>query len=289
MGLTVNDILRYNAIALTIILIPLLGYLLYLALRDRFVGYKKRVRKYSTYYNKLLQINEEYHFFALESQYIRYIRVDSSRKCDTFDFRNYFRSVILNEDTFLIDIAKKSRSNNNMYSLYSEDILPILHHETDCDTANRAHVPYRHFLRIEKRLIDEYILHPVISPHFVFTVVYDSPKGRSHNERSCSFSIDDYFTLRKEAFSRMEKMHSAQYQQRVERGKMTPSMRYDVLKRDGFRCVLCGKNTNDGIKLHVDHILPIAKGGKTEFSNLRTLCNICNSGKSAKYDPYGFK
>ena len=68
---------------------------------------------------------------------------------------------------------------------------------------------------------------------------------------------------------------------------MTPSLRYDVLKRDGFRCVICGACASDTIKLHVDHIIPVAKGGKTEFDNLRTLCSDCNLGKSDKYDPTG--
>ena len=59
------------------------------------------------------------------------------------------------------------------------------------------------------------------------------------------------------------------------------------MKRDGFRCVLCGRTANDGVVLHVDHIYPVARGGKTEMSNLRTLCEFCNKGKSAKYDPNG--
>ena len=68
---------------------------------------------------------------------------------------------------------------------------------------------------------------------------------------------------------------------------MSDSLRYDVLKRDNFRCTICGRTAADGIKLHVDHIMPIAKGGKTEMNNLRTLCNQCNSGKSDKWDEGG--
>lgn len=67
-----------------------------------------------------------------------------------------------------------------------------------------------------------------------------------------------------------------------ERRKMTSSLRYDVLRRDGFRCQLCGATASDGVLLHVDHIVPVSKGGKTEMSNLRTLCERCNLGKSDK-------
>ena len=68
-----------------------------------------------------------------------------------------------------------------------------------------------------------------------------------------------------------------------ERHKMTQSLRYDVLHRDGYRCALCGRDAvHDGVKLHVDHIVPVAKGGKTEPGNLRALCSDCNHGKSDK-------
>ena len=68
---------------------------------------------------------------------------------------------------------------------------------------------------------------------------------------------------------------------------MTDKLRYEVLKRDGFKCVLCGATQADGVKLHVDHIFPVSKGGKTVMSNLRTLCERCNLGKGADYDPDG--
>ena len=72
-----------------------------------------------------------------------------------------------------------------------------------------------------------------------------------------------------------------------ERSKMSASLRYDVMKRDHFRCTICGRSADDGVTLHVDHIKPVSKGGKTEMSNLRTLCDYCNLGKSDKYDPNG--
>ena len=70
-----------------------------------------------------------------------------------------------------------------------------------------------------------------------------------------------------------------------QRRLITPSLRYDIMKRDGFRCVICGRGADDGVKLHVDHIKPVSKGGLSTPSNLRTLCQDCNLGKSAKYDP----
>lgn len=72
-----------------------------------------------------------------------------------------------------------------------------------------------------------------------------------------------------------------------ERSLMSASLRYDIMKRDGFKCTICGRSQADGVKLHVDHILPVSKGGLTTPSNLRTLCQDCNLGKSDKYDESG--
>lgn len=64
------------------------------------------------------------------------------------------------------------------------------------------------------------------------------------------------------------------------------SLRYDVLKRDNFKCVICGKSpaTNPNIELHIDHIIPYSCGGETIICNLQTLCSECNLGKSNKKD-----
>lgn len=69
-----------------------------------------------------------------------------------------------------------------------------------------------------------------------------------------------------------------------EHAKVTRAMRYDVLRRDGFRCVKCGRGREDGVKLHVDHIKPVSRGGKSVISNLQTLCEDCNCGKGNKYE-----
>lgn len=66
----------------------------------------------------------------------------------------------------------------------------------------------------------------------------------------------------------------------VYRTSIPKKLRFRIMRRDGYRCRLCGLSTSDGVKLHIDHIVPVAKGGKTIEPNLWTLCQPCNSGKS---------
>lgn len=56
-------------------------------------------------------------------------------------------------------------------------------------------------------------------------------------------------------------------------------LRFEVFKRDQFKCQYCGKAAPDVI-LHVDHINPVSKGGDNDILNLVTSCMDCNSGKS---------
>jgi hypothetical protein len=65
----------------------------------------------------------------------------------------------------------------------------------------------------------------------------------------------------------------------IERGKLTYKLRFEVLQRDGFKCVKCGESASS-VKIEIDHIIPISKGGLTIKSNLQTLCFKCNRGKS---------
>ena len=66
-----------------------------------------------------------------------------------------------------------------------------------------------------------------------------------------------------------------------ERAKMTPRLRFQTLRKSGFRCTSCGLGPEHGAILHADHIIPISKGGRTEDKNLRALCSSCNFGKGA--------
>ena len=63
--------------------------------------------------------------------------------------------------------------------------------------------------------------------------------------------------------------------------RVPDSMRATVLVRDGGRCRRCRR----AIQLEMDHIVPVSKGGKTEESNLQTLCRRCNRAKARKLAP----
>jgi hypothetical protein len=52
----------------------------------------------------------------------------------------------------------------------------------------------------------------------------------------------------------------------------TEAQKEEIMKRDNYRCVVCGLGREHGIEIQVDHIKPKDRGGKAEIDNGETLC-----------------
>ena len=61
-------------------------------------------------------------------------------------------------------------------------------------------------------------------------------------------------------------------------------LRQQVLDRDEHKCVYCGADAT-----HVDHVMPVSKGGAYELSNLRASCASCNMTKGTSTSAYWIK
>lgn len=69
----------------------------------------------------------------------------------------------------------------------------------------------------------------------------------------------------------------------LDRRSSSGSNRYDILAKSKGVCVACGDKP-PGVFLHVDHIIPIAMGGRDEADNMQALCHRCNIQKSDRDD-----
>lgn len=74
----------------------------------------------------------------------------------------------------------------------------------------------------------------------------------------------------------------SEYESKNQRKLMTRQLRVQIMERDCFTCQICGKYMPDEVGLHIDHIVPVVRGGKSVPSNLRVLCSKCNGRKGAK-------
>lgn len=55
-----------------------------------------------------------------------------------------------------------------------------------------------------------------------------------------------------------------------------PYSKKNVFIRDGHQCMYCGSKK---YKLTIDHVIPVAQGGKTTFENCVSACRHCNNWK----------
>ncbi len=65
-----------------------------------------------------------------------------------------------------------------------------------------------------------------------------------------------------------------------------PKLRMRILKRDNYRCRICGRSSADNtdIVLHVHHFIPAEIGGLSNEANLVTLCHTCHGGLDPHFD-----
>lgn len=70
-------------------------------------------------------------------------------------------------------------------------------------------------------------------------------------------------------------------QKRPRETKGWGSLRAQTLAGDGYRCRVCGTHRDQGVSLHVDHMLPVSMGGDNHLDNLRTLCEECNLARNS--------
>lgn len=104
---------------------------------------------------------------------------------------------------------------------------------------------------------------------------------RSYHYLSQGYSYRSILELHKElkkiGFETTQRKYFAKNQRRL----MTKELKEQIKKRDNYTCRLCGKYMPDEVGLHIDHIIPISKGGKSVASNLQVLCSVCNGKKSS--------
>jgi len=99
-----------------------------------------------------------------------------------------------------------------------------------------------------------------------------------------SFSVSDEFVLGRLNFLESHGFYVTydQFHKEDQRKALTPKLRQFIKERDNYTCQICGKYMPDEVGLHIDHIIPISKGGKSTPENLRVLCSKCNGRKSNK-------
>lgn len=240
------------------------------------------VREKSRSYQAILNINRKYSFYRIPPVHV-ITRTCANKTMYDAPVYNYVLRCIgenLPEYQKLVQYAKENETNDRQYD---RDLSNVPDYLSESEL-HELGVPENLGRNIEKRICKDAMLYPVTRFLVRCEVRYTSPGGRNSYYKDECYNFEEIQQIIEAAKEEKYRKESAEYQ----RSKMSPSLRYEVMRRDGFRCVLCGRSAKeDHVQLHVDHIRPVSKGGKTELPNLRTLCQDCNLGKSDRFDPNG--
>jgi hypothetical protein len=251
--------------------------------------YNQLVYKHSELLKQAIEFNKDYTFNAdFDKHYIYDERVEYKAKLDQFDFESYLMYKAENNKPFFEDLIQKLDFNTNLYKKYDSKYKAFVTH-FNIENTKKYLISLKRLLRIEAKIVEKNKLKPMLDSEIEIIVRYTSPRGRNSYSSKATYRYYEIKTFYQEMLDSVAKRSTRSYQMKVERIKMTASMRYQVLVRDKATCQICGAGKKDGAILHVDHILPVAKGGKSTLDNLRTLCDRCNLGKKDRIeDPQSF-
>ncbi len=246
------------------------------------------VKSHSQCLYAIKNLNKNYGFKEFDA-HPRYQRnCNSKTQLDNFNIDNHMLLTIEDSQNYFTGIVKAVKYNRQKYSQYEQQYNSTIRNITSKCNYNSitsgSIIDVDEFKTIEEEEYKKLKKTAIRDFNIELIVCYRSPRGRNSYSKTYRFNCHDIEHYLDDFHQMQQNKQSAVYQRQL----MTPKMRYNILKRDGFKCVLCGRSQKvHGAILHVDHIKPISKGGKTEESNLRTLCEMCNLGKSDAYDPYG--
>lgn len=245
--------------------------------------YKDFVKEHSKLLIEVRKVNLKYHFreievFDLEHAYDSETNYNSV-SCEDYLIYN-LRFMIKRVETAMSDTLY----NNNIYDFYIAEVNSIKYqNEYDIE------VPFKYQNRLktlESKLYKKELKQPTIYFNMNVKLILKKMNGSYVTSKTGCFNAIKAENL----IGRLNDKYGDRYNDegiwnsivRVERGRVSNKMRFSIFEKDNYRCRNCKRHTDD---LEIDHIIPIAKGGKSEYNNLQTLCKRCNKNKSDIIEP----
>ena len=283
-----NFIFEYKEIIITLLVLFMVIIVMF-KYKNKIINFFRNYRKNkiiskliknSKLYANVMALNDKYFLEDLDNFFDSYqVRFKSNLKTCNID--DYLLMTIDNKYEELKKYKLKYDKLSSLYNEYLKDYEALSKFIKE-EEARKLKINVEKYRKYQSIILEK----NKIKKEYIFKVIiyinYRSKKGlvkesihKVYDKLQFSKIMSEYLEMKKHG-------KLIEISSRVERSKMSESLRYDVFKRDEYKCCICGMSSKDGAKLHVDHIIPVSKGGKTELDNLQTLCSRCNIGKSNK-------
>ena len=240
-------------------------------------SYKKYVVKTSIALKRMNELNLKYNFHLIPSYNMEH-SYDNEKMYNEISPKDYLIYELQFKKKQVRQALLDAKNNSENYKKYIEEIEKI------SIPTKSVKIQFL-FNWFEKSLFEKSKKTPIT--HFTIHVVLflTNINGERKKRKSKLFVANEIYdilyTLNKKNGDYYLVPEIWQSICRVERGKVTNKIRFAIFNRDNYCCRKCGRRTDD---LEIDHIYPIAKGGKSTIDNLQTLCHRCNVKKGANIE-----
>ena len=246
--------------------------------------YENFVLEHSLAIKELKQINSHYKFNRVK-QYDFYNSYDNEDFYDLVSTKDYLTYQLVYKQKEILTALNDTYGNKIMYEKYIGEVKDKCQPK-GFDTEELLKNDKKLF-RTEKKLIKN----TTKAPRTEYWITVELVRTNLNETRQLEYKQDTFNSKEiRNLITRINNKRGNFYLDqeiwqaicRVERGKVSNKMRFAIYARDGNRCRRCGRRTD---RLEIDHIIPIAKGGKSTFDNLQSLCHKCNmeKGDSIEY------
>ena len=210
------------------------------------------------------------------------LHATSKQKFDRFDLRTWMASNALDNEAWFVQEVNFREAATRYFGAYNLDTEALA--GQFLGQSSHPRVKEARFAAIEKKRFDRRKLaYPTPTARVSSVVKYTSPKGKNSYSRSLIWDFGQLKDGLESAQATRASQTTTQALRQRERSLMTSSLRMTILRRDNYRCRMCGASAADGATLHVDHIIPVSRDGRTVAENLQALCEPCNLGKSNRF------
>lgn len=257
--------------------------LICLVILIRYLTHKKYISfvlQNSVCLKRLNEINQRYSFYPHIS-FDQSHTYDNEKYYETISCKDYLIYQLQYISKKVFNQMHKVKTNKQLYSNYLNEIKSLENFGQFQTSAGKLKLDK--LIKYEQRQIEKQTYRiPTTEFNLTVTLFCSTINGRVYNKKCKQFTAEDIYFLNK----RLNNKNGDFYNDReiwdalcrVERGKVSNKMRFSIYERDGYKCCKCGISKRYA-KLEIDHIIPIAKGGKTTYDNLQTLCHKCNVEK----------
>lgn len=262
--------------------------------KRRIIG-KRRNRKYVDFVNEhslairaIKELNSKYKFGSIYPLIYKNC-YDTTRNFEDVSCKDYL-IYKFHLDTLGVRRIIKSRNNNISKEIDYKSKVDLVKDKLGNFDVSIEDLNEEKLRNIESIVFNDLI--EKVNTDFYAEVHLYLTRGRIHrvvDEKKESFDLNEIIDVLKSIDSSKlidgRRFYSREVWksiERVERAKVSKELRQEIFERDGYTCVNCGSTEKES--LEIDHIMPISKGGKTEPSNLQTLCRNCNIRKGNDID-----